>query len=97
MKKMLTLVLVAVMIAMTCLPAFAAIDANGDIVCDECCRHDQVDDTGIRQYSLNRIVVCEEHRGLHDAEELYVYGKFVCYRCDNEFYEFIDITYRCLP
>ena len=93
MKKMLTLVLVAVMVAMTCLPAFAAIDANGDIVCDKCRRHDQLDLTGEEIRSFNRLIPCPLHNELHDAEEWYVISEFHCYRCDKDTYEFTHIEY----
>lgn len=95
MKKMITLVLVGVMVAMTCLPVFAAIDANGDIVCDECRQHDQLDYIREDHRSFNRVIECPNH-GTHDAEEYYVYGLFYCYECEIYTVEYTGKDYECL-
>lgn len=96
MKKMLTLVLVALMVAMSVMPVFAAV-SNELYWCEVC--KDEVHATYTPEsevaWGLDCIVECPYHPG-HDAE-LYKAGtNCYCVQCGERVYFYEYVKYVCL-
>lgn len=97
MKKAISILLVVAIAASLCMTAFAANVTTITRKCENCGKTALHYKSEVE--SLDRVVECPTHGG-HDAERLYVYYAYECFKCTYYWVDYstlVEIRYTCLP